>query len=445
MIPDDYKEALRQRAEKKSNHFDHDIHNMDRQDIHKLVEELRIHQIELEIQNEELRNAQILSEAHKNRYVSLFENAPSGYVILDRTGMIRQFNSTFAAMAGKRLSKGPAMAFADLLVHGDDQAFRARFHSLFNHPEGKHAEYRLIGDKKALRHIQIRGRIHTKAFYESGSDKDELLLMITDITELKDAKQELELFLEVSRLHEKEIQALLKGARAVLEQDDFQTTARKVFDLCSQAIGSTSGYVALLSDDGSENEVLFLESGGLPCTVDPSLPMPIRGLRETAYRTNSAVYENDFMHSRWIGFMPRGHVRLENVLFAPLVVEGKTIGIMGLANKKGGFTGGDAKIAGGFGELAAIALRNSLNLDKRDAAERKNTELIHELQQALSNVKQLSGLLPICSHCKKIRDDQGYWNQIESYIQKHSMAQFSHSICRECAQKHYPDFDIYED
>lgn len=63
-----------------------------------------------------------------------------------------------------------------------------------------------------------------------------------------------------------------------------------------------------------------------------------------------------------------------------------------------------------------------------------------ELTKALSEVKLLSGLLPICASCKKIRDDQGYWNQIESYIQRHSQAQFSHSICPECMQKLYPDF-----
>jgi hypothetical protein len=63
-----------------------------------------------------------------------------------------------------------------------------------------------------------------------------------------------------------------------------------------------------------------------------------------------------------------------------------------------------------------------------------------ELTKALSEVKLLSGLLPICASCKKIRDDQGYWNQIEAYIQRHSQAQFSHSICPECMEKLYPNF-----
>ena len=68
-----------------------------------------------------------------------------------------------------------------------------------------------------------------------------------------------------------------------------------------------------------------------------------------------------------------------------------------------------------------------------------------ELEEALDNVKKLSGLLPICSFCKKIRDDKGYWNQIEVYIDQHSEATFSHSICQECAKKHYPDFDLYKE
>jgi signal transduction histidine kinase len=68
-----------------------------------------------------------------------------------------------------------------------------------------------------------------------------------------------------------------------------------------------------------------------------------------------------------------------------------------------------------------------------------------ELSTALSEVKVLSGLLPICASCKKIRDDQGYWNQIESFIQRYSQAQFSHSICPECIQKLYPGFDEEEE
>ena len=62
----------------------------------------------------------------------------------------------------------------------------------------------------------------------------------------------------------------------------------------------------------------------------------------------------------------------------------------------------------------------------------------HELREAQSELKILSGLLPICMSCKKIRDDKGYWTQLESYIHHHSEAQFSHGICPECIEKLYP-------
>jgi hypothetical protein len=66
--------------------------------------------------------------------------------------------------------------------------------------------------------------------------------------------------------------------------------------------------------------------------------------------------------------------------------------------------------------------------------ERKNGEL----EASLGEVKTLRGILPICASCKKIRDDEGYWNQVESYIKKHTGAQFSHSLCPECAKRLYP-------
>lgn len=71
-------------------------------------------------------------------------------------------------------------------------------------------------------------------------------------------------------------------------------------------------------------------------------------------------------------------------------------------------------------------------------AEKNREKIIDQLQKALSEVNQLSGLLPICASCKRIRDDKGYWNQIESYIRDHSGAEFSHGICPECVAKLYP-------
>ena len=80
-----------------------------------------------------------------------------------------------------------------------------------------------------------------------------------------------------------------------------------------------------------------------------------------------------------------------------------------------------------------------IEIRERKRAQIEKDNLIVELKDALSKVKTLSGLLPICASCKKIRDDRGYWNQIESYIHAHSEAEFSHSICPECTKKLYPE------
>ena len=80
------------------------------------------------------------------------------------------------------------------------------------------------------------------------------------------------------------------------------------------------------------------------------------------------------------------------------------------------------------------------NITDLKRAESEKAKLVADLTEALAEVKKLSGFLPICSSCKKIRDDQGYWRQVEEYIRDHSEAEFSHSICPECAKKLYPDF-----
>ena len=79
------------------------------------------------------------------------------------------------------------------------------------------------------------------------------------------------------------------------------------------------------------------------------------------------------------------------------------------------------------------------DISKQKEAETEREKVITDLKQALEKVKTLSGLIPICSHCKKIRDDSGYWQKVEEYLSQHSDVDLSHGICPECLQKYYPD------
>ncbi|MCP4024624.1 MAG: PAS domain-containing protein, partial [Desulfobacteraceae bacterium] len=91
------------------------------------------------------------------------------------------------------------------------------------------------------------------------------------------------------------------------------------------------------------------------------------------------------------------------------------------------------------------ARRTGTNKDitDRKEAEFEREELIKKLNCALKDVKTLGGLIPICSSCKKIRDDKGYWNQLESYFEQHSTALFSHSLCPGCMDEIYGKDDWY--
>ncbi len=104
-----------------------------------------------------------------------------------------------------------------------------------------------------------------------------------------------------------------------------------------------------------------------------------------------------------------------------------------------------AKLAGPYGYILKpfnaqelwITVEIALHKHKID---REKDELTRELRAALDKVKLLSGLLPICFSCKRIRNDEGYWIKIEQFISEHSEAEFSHGLCKDCAKKLYPEY-----
>lgn len=114
-----------------------------------------------------------------------------------------------------------------------------------------------------------------------------------------------------------------------------------------------------------------------------------------------------------------------------------------MQNKKVGMAIENRPVLAILMEVSEMRLELSLaqqEIERRKTVEREKEELINELQQALSEVKTLRGFLPICANCRKIRDDRGYWQQIEGYIQEHSEAKFSHGLCPDCTKILYPEY-----
>jgi PAS domain S-box-containing protein len=200
---------------------------------------------------------------------------------------------------------------------------------------------------------------------------------------------------------EAQVAAITAAARSVLELKGFEPTARAIFDVCKSAVGATAGYVTLLAEDGSENEILLLDDGGPPCPVDPSLPMPIRGLPAQVCRDAKAAFDNRFSTGPRNHGLPAGHVELKNVLFAPLVIDDTVVGLFGLANKPTDFDQDDAALASILGGFAAMALRQARAEDQRRRSEASQAASEEKFRQLFETMNE-----GVCLH-ELIYDDTG--------------------------------------
>jgi PAS domain S-box-containing protein len=267
-------DALRERAEALLNKAPESFQPADIQSVNALAHELAVHQAELELQNEELRNSQAALQRSRDRFAALFDHAPVGYVVLDPSGLIRQTNATWRRMLGRPNEEFRGKAFAETLFEEDAPVFLSRFRAFFRNPASKEILVRIKRSGAPPFHARIGAQpLATEPGRGVGEDApSELMVIVSDISDLQRAWQEIET------------------------------------------------YNANLTDMNRE-------------------------------------------------------------------------------------------------------------LKSKNA----------KLQEAYEKIRLLSGIVPICAHCRKIRDDEGYWSQLETFLTKHSETLFSHSICPDCMKEHYPD------
>jgi PAS domain S-box-containing protein len=157
-------------------------------DFRAVLEELRIHQIELEMQNEELKRATESAEGAKRQYADLFQNAPVGYVILDEQGLVLQVNQTFAAQVGGE-PEFAGKPFVSFLVEADQPVFLARFRAIFRVPQGKQLELRLRRSGGDPLPVRMEASLHSLA---RGADHSRLLLAVSDLSAQRRSEAERE-------------------------------------------------------------------------------------------------------------------------------------------------------------------------------------------------------------------------------------------------------------
>ena len=203
--------------------------------------------------------------------------------------------------------------------------------------------------------------------------------------------------------------------------------------------GVQRSYICLISEDGTRLRhshqwcvagVTPLESGpgGIPANAFPWWVEKLKNLEDVHIPDPDELPEEA---SRERAFLKAGKVH--STLMVPLRYGPSLTGVLGFDSLQGPLSWSEELIA--LLKIAGVVFGNAI---ERKQSEEERSRLIFELQESLARVRTLSGMLPICASCKKIRDDKGYWNQIETYIRDRSEAEFTHGICPECAARLYP-------
>ncbi len=356
------------------------------------------------------------------RFRAIFEQSPIGIVIYDPEGRITAINPSALEMFGiareedaRNLSlfQEPNLppGVADRLKAGESVRLTVPYRFDLVRAQGFYTTTK-------------SGVIILEAYFTSLGTNGQpagFLLQVQDITAAAVDRSTREAALQIAERLRRETAGLLAGARAVLVSSDFATAARKIFAVCRELLHAAGGFVALLTEDGTRSELAFMDAGELSCLMDPALPMPVRGMREEAFRTGRPVWENDFAGSAHAAWLPAGHAPLQNVLFAPLVIEGTTVGIFGLANRPGGFQQRDAELAAALGELAAMALMKDKAARQIERSLQEKDVLLREIHHRVkNNLQVVISLLSIQG--ERLRDEQARRVFRESLDRIRSMA-----------------------
>jgi two-component system, cell cycle sensor histidine kinase and response regulator CckA len=252
-------EALRRRAEILLEESPGDFERSVLTDVRELAHELAVHQAELELQNEELRDTQGALHATRDRFAALYENAPTGYVVLDAAGIVRRTNATWQAMTRRDAEDFRGRPFIDAMVPEDAPVFLARFRAFFRNPAEKQIGVRMIRAGAEPFHARIEARPNIPfSTNESGdADRAELLVIVSDISDLHEARQEIEdRNRELRRVNERldHINRVLLGVRNVNQliasENDPRRLIRRACENLTEAMGYGNAWIALLDEEG---------------------------------------------------------------------------------------------------------------------------------------------------------------------------------------------------
>lgn len=350
--------------------------------------ELQKHRDELEVIVEE-RAANLIAVNHALAESETFLNElinaiPVPVYYKDRDGKYLGFNHAFEAISGETKGRMIGKTIFENSPPGLAELHNAKDVELFEGGGTQQYEAQVKDFSGQLREV-----IFYKAVYnDSKGDIGGLIGTVLDITERKNAEDAL-------KKNEEQLRLLAESSVEILYQLDPDGNITFI----SPAFERISGY--------SVDEVLHRNFQHF--FQESELEMMMESINKT-------MAGHSYLLDAFTGIRKDGSTFPIEISITPIVKDGEIIGAQGIAR----------------------------DITERKKLERQREKLIVELKEALENIKTLRGLIPICSNCKKIRDDKGYWNNLEAFISEHSDASFSHGLCPSCSDDLYGNEEWYK-
>ena len=365
----------------------------------------------------------------REQFKAFVEGSPLAMTAADEKGNLEILNEKFTEMLGYEPGEVPTLDHWWPLAYPDDN-YRQTV---------KDAVRKGIAESKATTRSAPRewkvtckdGAVIDIQFH-STSIGDKTLFIFVDVTDRKRAEEQVKRQRAV-------LGAINQVFQETLTSDTEEEVARTCLAVAEELTDSRFGFIGEINGKGNFDNIAISDPGWLACrmpgtdAVVMTTNMEITGIWGRVLQDGKSCIANDPATEPDRTGVPDGHPEWTSFLGVPLQQGGRTVGMIAVANKEAGYDAADREAL----EDLSVAFMEAL---ARQRGELERERLLAELKEALAKVKTLRGLIPICASCKKIRDDQGYWQQVEVYVRERSEAQFSHGICPDCMTELYPEF-----
>jgi two-component system sensor histidine kinase UhpB len=295
-----------------------------------------------------------LAKEHQRQWSEMFNKSNLGIAMTTPEGLYEKVNFAFAKMHGytiAELNNQPAehVLMSSLPAQPNNQPadIQSLLYSLFT-------SWHVRKDGSSFPVLE-----YSTELIAEGDQPQRRILYAIDMTHCHRLGEELQKALNDSHRIEREASALLKISNTALQNAELAETIQTVFDACKEIIGTSEVYLAMVSPREKDGKFLIFKPKANSPLFKDAVPAPNDGLLRRCYTSGQVVVQNDFEKSEYATYHTQFHISIQNILCAPVIVNGETLCIISLLNKPNGFCENDEILAAGMGEIVSAAFRNS--------------------------------------------------------------------------------------